>query len=260
MKLISWNVNGLRACLKRNPGFIQAFQSLDADIICLQETKMIKGQAELDLTGYEEYWNSAVKKGYSGTAIFTRVRPLSVSYGMGEEAHDQEGRIIRLEFEDYYLVNVYVPNSRRAQIPGTKQYELVRLPYRMIWEDAFRAYVAQLDRIKPVIICGDMNVAHEEIDIKNAKSNRKNAGFTDEERGKMSALLQSGFTDIYRKRNPDKHDAYTWWSMMPGVRERNIGWRIDYFILSGRLESSVKDAMIYPEIYGSDHCPVGLML
>lgn len=249
MRLISWNVNGLRACL--NKGFSDAFKSLDADVFCLQETKMEKGQAELDLEGYHEYWNSAVKKGYSGTAVFSRTPPLSVSYGMDIEEHDNEGRIITLEFDAFYLVCVYTPNSQR---------ELVRLPYRMRWEDDFREFLLQLDKKKPVVVCGDLNVAHTEIDIKNAKSNRRNAGFTDEEREKMTVLLGSGFADTFRQLNPDKRDAYTWWSYMPGVREKNVGWRIDYFVVSDRLMTTVSNAEIYADIYGSDHCPVGLEL
>ncbi len=247
MKLISWNVNGLRACLTK--GFEDFFNKIEADIFCIQETKMHPHQAELNLTGYEKYWNSAIKKGYSGTAIFSRIEPLSVTYGMNIEEHDQEGRIITLEFETFFLVTVYTPNSKR---------ELLRLEYRMKWEDDFRAYVKQLDEDKPVIICGDINVAHEEIDIKNPKNNRRNAGFTDEERGKMTTLLQSGFTDTFRYLYPEEKDAYTWWSYMMNARARNIGWRIDYFLISDRLQSSLKDATIYPEILGSDHCPVGL--
>lgn len=249
MNFVSWNVNGLRACL--NKGFTDAFKALDADVFCLQETKMEKGQAELDLNGYHEYWNSAVKKGYSGTAVFSRTPPLSVSCGMGIEEHDNEGRIITLEFDTFYLVCVYTPNSQR---------ELVRLPYRMRWEDDFREFLLQLDKKKGVVVCGDLNVAHEEIDIKNAKSNHKNAGFTDDEREKMSVLLNSGFADTYRRLNPDKHDAYTWWSYMPGVREKNVGWRIDYFVVSERLMPAVSNAEIYSDIYGSDHCPVSLEL
>jgi len=248
MKLASWNVNGLRACLKK--GFIDAVAQIDADVFCLQETKMERGQAVIDLDSYQEYWCSAIKKGYAGTAVFSKIDPLSVSYGMGIEEHDHEGRIIRLEFESFYLVNVYTPNSQR---------ELARLDYRMRWEDDFRKYVCRLDKIKPVIICGDLNCAHQEIDIKNAKSNVRNAGFTQEERDKMTELLNSGFTDFYRHLYPDKHDAYTWWSLMPGVRERNVGWRIDYFIGSDRLRENVSDATIYANIYGSDHCPVGLI-
>ena len=247
MKLASWNVNGLRACLKK--GFQDSFERIDADIFCLQEIKMERGQAEIDLAGYHEYWLSAEKKGYSGTAVFSKAEPLSVSYGMGIDEHDHEGRVIRLEFEDFFLVNVYTPNSQNG---------LARLPYRMQWEDAFRAYVSQADKAKPVIICGDLNCAHQEIDIKNAKSNMRNAGFTQEERDKMTALLGAGFTDFFRFLYPDKRDAYTWWSYRPGVRERNVGWRIDYFLGSDRLRDSVSDALIYDDIYGSDHCPVGL--
>jgi len=247
MKLISWNVDGLRACL--NKGFEDFFKCMDADIFCVQETKMHPDQAVLNLDGYDKYWNSAVKKGYSGTAIFSRLKPLSIFYGMNMAEHDQEGRMITLELEQFYLVNVYTPNSKR---------ELLRLDYRMKWEDDFRAYVKQLDTIKPVIICGDINVAHEEIDIKNPKTNRRSAGFTDEERGKLTTLLQSGFTDTYRYLYPNKNDAYTWWSYMMNARARNIGWRIDYFLLSDRLKESVKDSIIYSEIVGSDHCPVGL--
>ncbi|MCL2391015.1 MAG: exodeoxyribonuclease III [Oscillospiraceae bacterium] len=249
MKLISWNVNGLRACLKK--GFMDFFNEIDADIFCLQETKMEQGQAELELSGYHEYWNSAEKKGYSGTAIFTKTPPLSVSYGMGIEQHDREGRMITLEFETFYIVCVYVPNSKR---------ELLRLDYRMQWEEAFRNYVKDLDKAKPVIICGDLNVAHQEIDLKNPKSNQRNAGFTTEERHKMTELLGSGFTDFFRQLNPDLRDAYTWWSYMGSARARNIGWRIDYFLGSDRLVDVVADTFILPEIMGSDHCPVGLLL
>ena len=249
MLYISWNVNGLRSCI--NKGFLEAFQSLNADVFALQEIKMERGQAEIDLTGYKEFWNSADKKGYSGTAVFTKREPLSAAYGIGIPEHDSEGRVITLEFPDYYFVNCYTPNSRR---------ELLRLPYRMEWEDAMRSYLLELDAKKPVILCGDLNVAHTEMDIKNAKSNRRNAGFTDEERAKMSELLDSGFIDTFRRLNPDKSDAYTWWSYMASARERNIGWRIDYFIISSRLEENLKQAFIYPEIRGSDHCPVGLEL
>jgi len=247
MKLISWNVNGLRACLKK--GFMDVFAQIDADIFCLQETKMQQGQAEIDLSGYNEYWNSADKKGYSGTAVFTKKAPMAFFNGIDIDEHDHEGRVITLDFENFYLVNVYTPNSQR---------ELMRLEYRMRWEDAFREYVCSLDSTKPVIICGDLNCAHTEIDIKNAKSNERNAGFTIEERDKLTLLLGAGFTDFYRHLNPDKHDAYTWWSYMPGVREKNVGWRIDYFLGSSRLTDKVKDIFILPEIYGSDHCPVGL--
>lgn len=247
MKLISWNVNGLRACL--NKGFSDFFSSMDADIYCVQETKMQQNQAELNLVGYQEYWNSAVKKGYSGTAIFTRIKPLAVTHGMNIAEHNQEGRIITLEFDTFFLVNAYTPNSQRG---------LLRLDYRMKWEDDFRAYLLLLDKAKPVIICGDFNVAHQEIDIKNPKSNKSNAGFTDEERGKLTTLLQAGFSDTFRHLYPDQKDAYTWWSYMLGVRERNIGWRIDYFLVSDRLQEFVRDAHIYSEILGSDHCPIGL--
>jgi len=257
MKLVSWNVNGLRACLKK--GFMDSFNEIGADIFCLQETKMEQGQAELDLnTGGGsasneclEFWNSADKKGYSGTAVFTRIPPLGVFYGMDKDEHDHEGRMITLEFDEFYLVNVYTPNSQR---------ELMRLEYRMKWEDDFRDYVCSLDKKKPTIICGDLNCAHTEMDIKNAKSNERNAGFTIEERTKLSALLDSGFTDFFRYLNPDKTDAYTWWSYMPGVREKNVGWRIDYFLGSKRLTDKVSDAFILPDIYGSDHCPVGIIL
>ena len=249
MKLASWNVNGLRASLKK--GFMDAFSDIGADMFCLQETKMEKGQAEIDLGGYHEYWSSAEKKGYSGTAVFTKVSPLSVSYGMGIDEHDREGRMITLEFDGFYLVNVYVPNSQR---------DLLRLDYRMRWQDDFCGYVCGLDVLKPVIICGDLNCAHQEIDIKHPKSNERNAGFTWEERGKMTELLDAGFTDFFRHFNPDRRDAYTWWSYMRGVREKNVGWRIDYFLGSDRLTERVSDAFILPEIYGSDHCPVGLVI
>ncbi len=247
MKIISWNVNGLRASLGK--GFEESFRALDADIFCLQETKMEKGQAQIDLTGYHEYWNSAVKKGYSGTAVFSKAEPLEASCGIGIEKHDQEGRVITLTFPDFYLVNVYVPNAQR---------ELARLPYRMEWEDDFRQYLLGLDAQRPVIVCGDLNVAHQEIDIKNAKSNRNNAGFTDQEREKMTCLLGSGFADTFRSLHPDTRDAYTWWSYMAGARERNIGWRIDYFLTSSRLLPRVQEAFICPDVYGSDHCPVGI--
>lgn len=249
MKLISWNVNGLRACM--NKGFQDFLANSEADIFCVQETKMQKGQAEFDFSGYEEYWNSAEKKGYAGTAIFTKIKPLNVSYDMGIAEHDQEGRIIAAEFDDFYLVNVYTPNSQR---------ELARLDYRMQWEDAFRAYVKQLDEKKPVIICGDLNVAHKEIDLKNFKTNHKNAGFTDEERAKMTELLEAGFIDSFRHLYPDKEGIYTWWSYMFKAREKNAGWRIDYFIVSDRLADRISDSLIYTDIMGSDHCPVGLIL
>ena len=247
MKLVSWNVNGLRAVYKK--GFMDFFNEINADIFCIQETKMQEGQIELDLKGYEEYYNYAIRKGYSGTAVFTKIKPLNVTYGIGIEEHDQEGRVITLEFDEFFLVNCYTPNSGR---------ELARLDYRMTWEDEFKEYLKKLDTIKPVIICGDLNVAHKEIDLKNPKSNRKNAGFTDEERQKMSVLLDSGFTDSYRKLYPDKEDAYTWWSYMGHAREKNIGWRIDYFLLSDRINDKIKETSIYEKILGSDHCPIGL--
>ena len=247
MKLVSWNVNGLRACIKK--GFFEALAKVDADVFCLQETKMERSQADFVVDGYKEYWLSADKKGYSGTAVFTKIEPIADAYGMDIDKHDHEGRIITLEYETFYLVNVYVPNS---------QGELLRLPYRMTWEDDFRDFAISLDRVKPVVICGDLNCAHEEIDIKNAKSNERNAGFTIEERNKMTELLGAGFADFYRRLYPDKHDSYTWWSYRAGVREKNIGWRIDYFLGSERLMDKIADAGIYPEIYGSDHCPVWL--
>ena len=249
MKLVSWNVNGLRACTGK--GFYDFFHQVGADIFCVQETKMQQGQADLTLPGYEQYWNNANKKGYSGTAIFSRVPPLTVRYGMGRDEYDQEGRIITAEFEHFQLINVYTPNSQRG---------LTRLEYRMQWEDAFRDYLTALDGHKPVIICGDLYVAHQEIDIKNPKSNRNNAGFTDSERGKLTELLHTGFIDTYRTLYPDKDDAYTWWSYMFEARARNIGWRIDYFLASARLQSMIAYAAIYHEILGSDHCPVGLSL
>ena len=247
MKLISWNVNGLRACLGK--GFLESFAALDADIFSIQETKMQPGQAELDLPGYKQYWNSAEKKGYSGTAVFTRLEPLNVTYGIGSEEHDREGRAITLEFEDFYLVNCYVPNAQR---------ELTRLDWRMEWEDALRAYLLELDSRKPVIYCGDLNVAHQEIDLKNAKSNRGNAGFTDEERAKMTQLLEAGFVDSFRRLYPDKTGAYSWWSYMFHAREKNAGWRIDYFLVSKSIADKIGDSIIHPEIMGSDHCPVEL--
>ena len=247
MKLVSWNVNGLRACLGK--GFLDAFSSLDADIFSIQETKMQPDQAELDLPGYKQYWNSAEKKGYSGTAVFTRLEPLNVTYGIGSEEHDREGRAITLEFEDFYLVNCYVPNAQR---------ELTRLDWRMEWEDALRAYLLELDSRKPVIYCGDLNVAHQEIDLKNAKSNRGNAGFTDEERAKMTQLLEAGFVDSFRHLYPDKTGAYSWWSYMFHAREKNAGWRIDYFLVSKSIADKIGDSIIHPEIMGSDHCPVEL--
>ena len=249
MKLISWNVNGLRACVGK--GFFDFFKEEDADIFCLGETKMQPEQADFSFEGYYPYWNSAEKKGYSGVAVFTKHQPLSVAYGLDIDEHDHEGRVLTLEFESFYLVNVYVPNS---------QNELARLDYRMKWEDDFRAYVCALDRKKPVVICGDMNVARNFIDIKNAKNNVGNAGFTNEERAKMEELLQSGFVDSYRHLYPDKEGAYTWWSYMFKAREKNVGWRIDYFLVSQKMQDEIEDALIYPEIMGSDHCPVGLIL
>ena len=247
MKLVSWNVNGLRACI--NKGFNDFFTATAADIVCLQETKMQQGQAEVHFHGYEQFWNSAEKKGYSGTAVFTRHTPLSVAYGMGIAEHDQEGRIITLEFADFQLVNVYTPNSQRG---------LTRLEYRMQWEDAFRAHVGRLAVKKPVIICGDLNVAHQEIDIKNPASNKNNAGFTQQERDKMTELLGSGLTDSFRHLYPDRRDAYSWWSYMSNARERNIGWRIDYFLVSSQIDRLIRQAAILPEVLGSDHCPVVL--
>ena len=249
MKLISWNVNGLRACVGKN--FMEDFKKLDADIFCLQETKLQEGQIALDLPGYHQYWNYAEKKGYSGTAVFTRKEPLSVAYGIGVEEHDHEGRVITLEFEDYYLVTVYTPNSQDG---------LKRLDYRMQWEDDFLAYIKSLDEKKPVIYCGDLNVAHQEIDLKNPTTNRKNAGFTDEERSKMTTVLTSGFVDTFRYFYPDAEGVYSWWSYRFRAREKNAGWRIDYFIVSERLKDRLEDASIHTEIFGSDHCPVELDL
>ena len=249
MKFVSWNVNGIRACVEKN--FMESFQALDADIFCLQETKLQEGQIDLKLPGYYQYWNYAKKKGYSGTAIFTKKEPVSVSSGLGIEEHDQEGRVITLEFDNFYFLTVYTPNS---------QNELARLSYRMDWEDAFRAYVKKLDEKKPVVLCGDLNVAHQEIDLKNPKTNRMNAGFTDEERGKMTELLDAGFIDTFRYFYPEKKDIYSWWSYRFKAREKNAGWRIDYFIVSKRLENCLKDASIHTEIFGSDHCPVELMI
>lgn len=248
-KLISWNVNGLRACMQK--GFIDFFNEADADIFCLQETKLQEGQITMDLPGYHQYWNYAEKKGYSGTAVFTKEEPLSVSYGIGIEEHDHEGRVITLEFQNFYMITVYTPNS---------QEELKRLNYRMEWEDDFLAYLKKLEENKPVIVCGDMNVAHKEIDLKNQKTNRKNAGFTDEERNKFSVLLNAGFTDTFRYFYPDKESIYSWWSYRFKAREKNAGWRIDYFLTSTSLNSSLKDAVIYTDIFGSDHCPVGLII
>ncbi|MBR5655674.1 MAG: exodeoxyribonuclease III [Prevotella sp.] len=248
MRFISWNVNGLRAC--EGKGFSEQFKALDADFFCLQETKMQEGQLDLQFLGYQSYWNYAEKKGYSGTAIFTRHQPLSVSYGIGIEEHDHEGRVITLEMPDFFLVTCYTPNS---------QDELRRLDYRMKWEDAFRDYLLRLDAQKPVIVCGDLNVAHEEIDLKNPKTNRRNAGFTDEEREKMTILLNSGFTDTFRSLYPEQV-TYSWWSYRFRAREKNTGWRIDYFLISNRLKDRLADAVIHTEIMGSDHCPVELAL
>ena len=251
MKLISWNVNGLRAVI--NKGFEDFFKEMNADVFCIQETKMQKEQIDDNMNqifkNYYSYWNSAVKKGYSGTAVFCKNKPISVSYGIGIEEHDQEGRVITLEFDKFYLVNCYTPNSKR---------ELERLDYRMIWEDEFKNYLIKLDNKKPVILCGDLNVAHNEIDLKNPKSNKRNAGFTDEERGKMTDLLNSGFTDSFRFLYPDKENCYSWWSYMFHAREKNAGWRIDYFIVSKSIEDKIKDSHIYSNVMGSDHCPVGL--
>lgn len=249
MKLVSWNVNGLRACV--NKGFSDYFNEVDADIFCVQETKLQEGQIQLDLKGYHQYWNYAEKKGYSGTAIFTKEEPLSVSYGVGEEKDEQEGRIITLEFASFYMVNVYTPNAQR---------DLARLSYRLEWEDKIREYLCQLDQVKPVVLCGDLNVAHQEIDLRNAKSNKGNSGFTAEERGKMTDFLACGFIDSFRYLYPDREDAYSWWSYMRNVRARNIGWRIDYFIVSDRLKESITAADIHSDIMGSDHCPILLGL
>ena len=247
MKFISWNVNGLRACIQK--GFLDFFHTADADFFCLQETKLSEGQLALDLPGYHQYWNYAQKKGYSGTAVFAKKEPLSAGFGIGIPEHDAEGRVITLEYETFYLVTCYTPNSKR---------ELARLPYRMEWEDAFLAYLKNLDEKKPVILCGDLNVAHEEIDLKNPKTNRKNAGFTDEERAKMTALLSAGFTDTFRRFYPDTTGVYSWWSYRFKAREKNAGWRIDYFITSARLDEALTGAGIHTDVYGSDHCPIEL--
>ncbi|MCF0243395.1 MAG: exodeoxyribonuclease III [Bacteroidaceae bacterium] len=245
MKFISWNVNGIRACVGK--GFADTFASLDADFFCLQETKMQEGQLDLSFPGYKSYWNYADKKGYSGTAIFTKHEPLNVSYGIGIDEHDHEGRVITLEYESFYMITVYVPNS---------QDDLRRLDYRMKWEDDFRAYLCELDKKKPVVVCGDLNVAHKEIDLKNPKTNRRSAGFTDEERDKFTVLLNAGFTDTFRHFYPDMENIYSWWSYRFKSRERNTGWRIDYFLTSKRLNDSLQDAKIHTEVFGSDHCPV----
>lgn len=247
MKLVSWNVNGLRACVKK--GFLDYFNEVGADFFCIQESKLQEGQIDLDLDGYYQYWNYAVKKGYSGTAIFTKHKPISVKYGVGENEEEDEGRIITLEYDQFYLVNVYTPNAKR---------DLTRLDYRVEWEDELRGYLVELDQVKPVIYCGDLNVAHQEIDLKNAKSNIGNSGFTDEEREKMTTLLSNGFIDTFRYFYPELEGAYTWWSYMAKVRERNIGWRIDYFIVSERFKDALIGAKIHSEVLGSDHCPIVL--
>ncbi|MGD6857230.1 exodeoxyribonuclease III [Bacillus infantis] len=247
MKLVSWNVNGIRACVKK--GFLDFFMEENADIFCIQESKLQEGQIELDLDGYHQYWNYAEKKGYSGTAVFTKEKPLHVSYGIAGRETEPEGRSLTLEFENFYLLNVYTPNSKR---------DLARLPYRLEWEDEIRGYILELEQKKPVILCGDLNVAHQDIDLKNARSNRGNSGFTDEERGKMTSLLSEGFVDSFRYLYPEQEGAYTWWSYMAKVRERNIGWRIDYFIVSDNLKEHILDSKIYCDIMGSDHCPIML--
>jgi len=249
MKLISWNVNGIRACVQK--GFLDFFKEVDADMFCIQESKVQEGQIDLDLDGYHQYWNYAEKKGYSGTAIFTKVEPMNVSYGIGIEEHDNEGRVITLEFENFYLVTVYTPNSKS---------ELERLDYRMVWEEEFRKYLKNLDKNKPVIVCGDLNVAHKEIDLKNPKNNRRNAGFTDEERNKFTELLDSGFIDTFRNFYPDLEETYSWWSYRFKAREKNAGWRIDYFCTSERLKDNLVSAKIHAEVLGSDHCPVELQI
>ncbi len=245
MRLVSWNVNGIRACVQK--GFLDFFKEIDADIFCIQESKMQAGQLDLELEGYHQYWNYAEKKGYSGTAIFTKKEPMSVSYGIGIEEHDKEGRVITLEFDDFYMITVYTPNSQDG---------LARLPYRMTWEDSFLAYLKKLEEVKPVVFCGDLNVAHKEIDLKNPKTNRKNAGFTDEERGKFSTLLENGFVDTFRHFYPDMEQIYSWWSYRFSARAKNAGWRIDYFVVSESLKDRLVDAKILTEIMGSDHCPV----
>ncbi|RLL42033.1 exodeoxyribonuclease III [Oceanobacillus piezotolerans] len=249
MKLVSWNVNGIRACVRK--GFLDYFKEIDADIFCIQETKLQEGQITLDLEGYYQYWNYAERKGYSGTAVFTKREPLNVKYGVGKQATQDEGRILTLEFEDFYLVNVYTPNAKR---------DLSRLDYRLEWEDELYDYLVQLDQVKPLIYCGDLNVAHQEIDLKNHKTNHGNSGFTTEERGKMTRLLNSGFIDTLRYFYPEKDDLYTWWSYMKTIRERNIGWRIDYFIVSERLKDRLVDSHVHSLVLGSDHCPIMLEL
>lgn len=248
-KLISWNVNGLRACVTK--GFLDFFKDVDADIFCIQESKLQEGQIDLDLEGYKSYWNYAEKKGYSGTAVFTKEEPISVKNGIGIGEHDTEGRVITLEFDEFYLVNVYTPNSKQA---------LERLDYRMVWEDVFRKYLKELETKKPVIVCGDLNVAHKEIDLKNPKANRKNAGFTDEERSKIAELLDAGFVDTYRHFYPETEGAYSWWSYRFSARAKNAGWRIDYFLASESLKDKLEDARIHAEVMGSDHCPVELLI
>ena len=249
MKLVSWNVNGIRAVLTK--GFEDFFKDVNADIFCVQETKCQEGQVNLEFEGYQSFWNSAEKKGYSGTAIFSKIKPLSVKFGIGIEEHDKEGRVITLEFKDFYMVNIYTPNSKR---------ELERLDYRQIWEDEIRKYLLKLNKTKPVVMCGDLNVAHKEIDLKNPKTNTHNAGFTIEERNKMTELLDAGFIDTFRYLYPDKTDCYTWWSYMRKAREKNVGWRIDYFIVSDSIKNKIKEANIYKDIMGSDHCPIGLKI
>ncbi|MFC0562418.1 exodeoxyribonuclease III [Halalkalibacter alkalisediminis] len=249
MKLISWNVNGIRACITK--GFLDYFKDVNADIICIQETKCQQEQITLELEGYHQFWNDAEKKGYSGTAVFSKIKPLKVQYGLGEEFEEKEGRVITLEYTDFYLVNVYTPNAKR---------DLARLDYRLEWEDRFRQYLIELDAVKPVVLCGDLNVAHTEIDLKNPKSNKKNSGFTEEEREKMTKLLESGFVDTFRYFYPTQELSYTWWSYMNKVRERNIGWRIDYFIVSNRLRDNLVNADIHSTVLGSDHCPIALEL
>ena len=247
MKLISWNVNGIRACITK--GFEDFFKNIDADIFCIQETKCQEGQVDLSFDGYSSYWNSAEKKGYSGTAIFTKQKPLNIAYGIGIEEHDKEGRVITLEFDKFFMVNIYTPNSKR---------ELERLTYRQIWEDEIRKYLLNLNKIKPVIMSGDLNVSHNEIDLKNPKTNHHNAGFTDEERNKMTELLDAGFTDSFRYLYPNKENCYSWWSYMGHAREKNVGWRIDYFIVSNDITTKIKEAKIHDNVFGSDHCPVEL--
>lgn len=249
MKLVSWNVNGIRACVQK--GFMDFFNKEDADIFCIQESKMQEGQLELDMPGYYQYWNYAERKGYSGTAVFTKKEPLNVKYGIGIDEHDHEGRVITLEYEDFYMVTVYTPNS---------QTELARLDYRMRWEDDFRRYLKELDKVKPVIVCGDMNVAHEEIDLKNPKTNRNNAGFTDDERNKFTELIEAGFTDTFRDKYPTLEGIYSWWSYRFNARKNNAGWRIDYFLVSDRIKDNVADSLIRTNVMGSDHCPVEIII